>query len=959
VIQELVGVGGMGRVYRGVQTTLGRTVAIKVIHPNLLSDEQTVARFYNEARAASRLNHPDSVGVIDFGRSEDGILYLVMEFLSGKDLATVNAEEGPLPFKRIVGILRHVASALGEAHALGVVHRDLKPENVIVQRSRRGEDSVKVVDFGLATITGPQSSSITTPGLVCGTPDYMSPEQGRGDPLDGRTDLYAVGVLLFELLTDRLPFVDDTPTKVVLRHINDPIPDPRTVAPTRGVPDALAEVAIKALQKEAGQRYQTADELDEALRRAEQALEATDVAMIRCPSCGENNPRTSRFCNACGARLEPSGVSAKGGHVGPSRGAGAAPQRATTAPPVSRAPLIARDAEMERLLEARTAAAARATWIRLAGEPGVGKSRLLGELASRATSDLVVRAGPHPSLAPVPYWAIRKLVCALFDAPLERLGALVSESPMARAGLQELIEPRGVPGLAGRSRAAAVGTLLTAAARAAMRRSPSRLVVLLVDDTHRCCALTKVALREMMMDPALSGVLLVTATVPGQSVPPVANFATMHLRGLTTEEGSAMLGGGPAPSPRTVSRDAATPASARLFLPLYLEQLAALGIQTLEDPAAMPERLADAVVARVSRLELGARRVLQMLTVLGESAPIETLRDLVPGSDLAPFDPLLRMGLVKISDGELVVAHPYLRELVEASIPAEARKDLHGRALALATAAQAPLEVRAEHAYRAGEPMSAILLLERMGDQALERGDPFTAMLAYRRGLEVARRESVHAGDTSLDPAVVTLSRKLGEALDRGGDHAGADGVLREAMEFVGPSSRERGRMLLQLGRVAVHRDRAREAARLFGQAIEILQRTRDTRFEAEAELELGRLRRDARELDAAVAPLERALDLFETLEDGADSALAQTALEAAETAVRRGDLDTAGEHLLVALGRARSLGSGALLARVAAARGRLQQRSGNIDDAERLFSEARSLAQEAGDADPLLEAGE
>jgi tetratricopeptide (TPR) repeat protein len=246
-----------------------------------------------------------------------------------------------------------------------------------------------------------------------------------------------------------------------------------------------------------------------------------------------------------------------------------------------------------------------------------------------------------------------------------------------------------------------------------------------------------------------------------------------------------------------------------------------------------------------------------------------------------------------------------------------------------------------------------------MGDQALERGDPATATLAYRRGLEVARRESIHAGDTSLDPAVVTLSRKLSEALDRAGDHAGADGVLREAMELVGPSSRERGRMLLQLGRVAVHRDRGREAARLFGQSIEILQRTKDTRYEAEAQLELGRLRRDARELDAAVAPLERAIDLFEKLEDGADAVLAQTALEAAETAVRRGDLEAAGGHLLVALGRARSIGSGALLARVSAARGRLQRRSGNQDAAERLFGEARVLAQEAGDADPMLEAGE
>jgi len=964
VIQELVGVGGMGRVYRGVQTTLGRTVAVKVIHPNLLSDEQTVARFYNEAKAASRLNHPDSVGVIDFGRSEDGILYLVMEFLSGKDLATVNAEEGPLPFKRIVKILRRVASALGEAHALGVVHRDLKPENVIVQRSRRGDDTVKVVDFGLATITGPQKTSITTPGLVCGTPDYMSPEQGRGDPLDGRTDLYSMGVLLFELLTDRLPFVDDTPTKVVMRHINDPIPDPRKVAPARGVPDRLAEIAMRALAKRAEDRFQTADELDEALRAAELALESPGSAGGRCGSCGAANTGAARSCQTCGNKLGGSGPVASGGAR-----ASIAPPRNQTAPPRSRSPLVGRDAEIQQLLAARMACTSRATWVRLVGEPGVGKSRLLSELAARAdaAADLVVSAGPHPSLAPVPYFAIRTLVAGLLDVEPSRLSELAQlgmiESPMARAGLVELLEPRGVPGMPGRSRAAAVGALLGVAAQIASQRSGSGTVVLLVDDTHRCDSLTKVVLRSMVALPGLRDVLLVSTTVPGAKVTNVGATTTMMIRGLSPEDARALLlGTVPAPSP-AVSRETATPPSTRLYLPLYLEQLLALGMQSLDEPN-LPERLADAVVARVSKLEVGARRALQTLTVLGDRASLESLRALVPGSDLGPLETLLRLGLVKMVDGDITVGHPFLRELVEASIPAEARKELHGRALAAASASHAPLEVRAEHAYRAGEPMSAILILERMGDHAIERGDPATATLAFRRGPEVARRESIHAGDTSLDPAVVTLSRKLGDSLDRAGDHAGADGILREAMELVGPASKERGRMLLQLGRVAVHRDRGREAVRLFGQAIEVAQRTRDARYEAEAQLELGRLRRASRELEAAVGPLDRALDLFEGLEDGADAVLAQTALEAAETAARRGDLDAAGGHLLVALGRARSIGSGALLARVSAARARLQRRSGNQEAADKLISEARMLAAEAGDADPVfeeevLEAGE
>src|SRR6476659_3909493 len=172
VILDLVGIGGMGRVYRAEQRALGRTVAVKVIHPHLLGEESATARFIAEARAASRLNHPHSVGVIDFGKTDDGQLYLVMEFLRGKDLARVQYEEGPLSFRRICNILKQCLAALSEAHHLGIIHRDLKPENIILEPVRTGGDFVKVVDFGLAKLKNEGASpSITSPGIVCGTPE--------------------------------------------------------------------------------------------------------------------------------------------------------------------------------------------------------------------------------------------------------------------------------------------------------------------------------------------------------------------------------------------------------------------------------------------------------------------------------------------------------------------------------------------------------------------------------------------------------------------------------------------------------------------------------------------------------------------------------------------------------------------------------------------------------------------
>ncbi|MBX3246950.1 MAG: protein kinase [Myxococcales bacterium] len=495
VLQEIIGVGGMGRVYRAEQTTLGRTVAIKVIHPHLLGDEQTVARFYTEARAASRLNHPNSVSVIDFGRTEDGILYLAMEFLKGKDLALVMHEEGPLPFKRICDILATTLDALGEAHALDIVHRDLKPENIILRRMRTGEDLVKVVDFGLATIISGGETSITRPGLVCGTPDYMAPEQGRGEDVDGRGDLYAAGVVLFELLTDQLPFEADTPTKVVLRHINDPIPDPRETAPHRQIPDSLAELCTKALAKKRDERFQSAAEMSAALRRARAALDANrSTKSSECPACGTENPTNMRFCGACGTRLTGELVS-----LSPTPTPASTPiPKPSFHPPLSTSrPFLGRQVELARLDSLRAEANARFQWIRLEGEIGVGKTRLLREAAERFSGlgDLVVGAAPDPSGAMAPYGAIRLLVARLLEVEEATLTDLAKDEstftdPLARAGLAELAEPAGLRGYEHDGRVGAVAHALATVIRLATARRRIDRAVLVVDDVYRADGLT-------------------------------------------------------------------------------------------------------------------------------------------------------------------------------------------------------------------------------------------------------------------------------------------------------------------------------------------------------------------------------------------------------------------------------------------------------------------------------------
>jgi tRNA A-37 threonylcarbamoyl transferase component Bud32 len=288
-IEELVGQGGMGRVYRARHLTLDRPVVLKMLHRTFSSDPQISQRFQREARAASRLNHPNSIAVLDFGEAEDGTLFMAMEYLAGKDLARLVAEEFPLGEARVVRIGAQILSALSEAHAQGVVHRDLKPENVMVEPRRAEPDSVKVLDFGIAKITAPGANEpkLTQAGLVCGTPEYMSPEQARGADIDLRSDLYSMGVILYQMATGELPFASDTPVGFLTKHLSEvPVPA-RQRNPQVEVSAALDQVIAKALEKDPAKRFQSADEMRAAL------LECAPAAPpVRAAAAAE--PRRSR-----------------------------------------------------------------------------------------------------------------------------------------------------------------------------------------------------------------------------------------------------------------------------------------------------------------------------------------------------------------------------------------------------------------------------------------------------------------------------------------------------------------------------------------------------------------------------------------------------------------------------------------------------------------------------------------
>ncbi len=261
-ILALLGRGGMGVVYKVEHVHIGKLMAVKLLHGELARDRNTLKRFEREVEAVSRLSHPNTVQVFDFGRSE-GLVYLVMEYLDGKDLGQLIREEGPLPFARVARILAQVCASVAEAHALGIVHRDLKPENVMILGA--GREIAKVLDFGLAKLRDQSGGvTVTRAGAIIGTPYYMSPEQIRGEEVDARGDIYAIGAVLYKACTGVAPFVANTPMGVLTKHLTEELvlPSRRSEVPLPPQVDAIVD---RAMRKDPAERYQSVEELREAL----------------------------------------------------------------------------------------------------------------------------------------------------------------------------------------------------------------------------------------------------------------------------------------------------------------------------------------------------------------------------------------------------------------------------------------------------------------------------------------------------------------------------------------------------------------------------------------------------------------------------------------------------------------------------------------------------------------------
>lgn len=321
---ESVGSGGMAIVYRAQDNALGRIVAVKILHESLTSDQGFLERFQREAHAAANLTHPNIVTVHDIGQ-DGGKHYIVMEYVDGQTLKEVirgyRAKDRQVPISRAIDLTIQICNGIGYAHRANLVHCDLKPQNVLVTR----DDRVKVADFGIARAMGRVSQQLDERGLVWGTPQYFAPEQAAGQPATPASDVYAIGVVFFELLCGRPPFRAEKPASIALKHLHEPPPFASDLNPA--VPQQLAQIVRKVLAKEPSGRYRTAGQLGRILSTYRERSRETTGPMkpvatetvTRSPAVPVTEQKTRVFQRTNARRLQPTAMSAPASAARPKR----------------------------------------------------------------------------------------------------------------------------------------------------------------------------------------------------------------------------------------------------------------------------------------------------------------------------------------------------------------------------------------------------------------------------------------------------------------------------------------------------------------------------------------------------------------------------------------------------------------------------------------------------------------
>ncbi|HET9987751.1 MAG TPA: protein kinase, partial [Kofleriaceae bacterium] len=771
-----IGIGGSGAVYKADQIALGRTVAVKILNEELSADTRMISRFRGEAMSASRLNHPNCVSIIDYGQAPDGLLYLAMEYVKGPTLTQLLVNENPLDVDRVLDIISQTLHGIEEAHLAGVIHADLKADNIILDQRRAGTDTVKIVDFGIARlVTGVKD--VNEDRSISGTPEYMAPEVISGAPPSFASDIYAVGIILYELLAERTPFFAGSTTEILTNHLKA---QPQSLTLRReNVPPAVDIVMTKALAKHPTDRYTTAQEMREAvmqIRARMRNIPTTD----KCVSCGASCQPTWKFCPECGT---PRVRVSKTFEI---------PTLAAQAARVLPLPFAGRANELAALVKHMKKPAGTANGLLVIGNEGAGRSTLLRKAYEqiRAETRAVYLIVPDPSGLAAPYYPIRSLLAAVLQ-----LGAVSTEADLRTAVLGLGLNERDVPGIAQLfghptslleleptvRRREMVWSALRALERAALNDAATIVCEDIDRFDHPSLEILRRATEPSEL--TLPPIVMTATTSFGEQWPAaierleigaldaadldqiVKGISTQGMRGLPTVQ-------------QLFETTRAYPGHVDHVVRYLLE-----GGKAEDTKVSLP----DLIAARLSMLARSTRDVLQAAAVLGIEPQLDVLRAMLPSETLDPgLADAEHHGLLgRDPGGRLEFVSRLVREIVYDATPADVRRSLHSHAASATAKVSSDAGLLGHHHDLAGHPREAIDLLRRAGDYAATQLDDAGAGQFYYRAL-VAVRVAVQSGEIEdgAEKQFVSLSVKLAEVLRTRGDTALARGILAEARDW-------------------------------------------------------------------------------------------------------------------------------------------------------------------------------
>lgn len=770
-----IGIGGSGAVYKAEQLALGRTVAVKILNEDLSADAKMIKRFREEAVSASRLNHANCVGIIDYGQSQDGMLYLAMEYVKGPTLTQLLVAENPLAVERVVEIVIQSLRGIEEAHLAGVVHADLKADNILIDQRRAGSDIVKIVDFGIArlvtAVRDPEDRSIS------GTPEYMAPEVISGAPPSFASDIYAVGIILYELLAYKTPFFANNTTEILANHLKAVMPS--LTSRREQVPRELDQVVQKALAKHPSERYHSAHEMRQALEAVLMRIQAP-IEDKKCGACGEPCLPRFKFCPECGTPR--------------SRVTRTFEQSIPTPPPKGVFPLafVGRDDEVMALTTHMRKPVGKNSGLLVMGADGAGRSAMLRHVYGTLNNDgrVIYQIGPDPSGLSAPFYPIRSLLAAVLQLP-----AVSSEMELRDAVLAHGLNERDIPGIAQlfghptslleleppvRRR-----EMVWSSLRALERAATTGPVTIVCEDIDRFDHPSLEILRRAteVTDLALPPLVMTATTAFGAQWP--ANVPRLEIGALEAKDLESMrtrldkLGvKGLPPTQQLFETTRAFPGHVEHVVRYLLE-----GGKAEDTAISLP----DLVAARLSMLAQSTRDVMQAAAVLGIEPQLDLLRSMLPAETLEPAmqDAEAHGLLGHDPSGELTFTSRLVRDIVYDATPADVRRSLHAAA-AKAVATMSPdIALLGHHHDLAGHHKEAIRLLRKAGDMSAEQLDDAGAGNFYYRAL-VAVRQAVQRGedDGTAESQFVALSVKLADVLRTRGDTALARGILAEARDW-------------------------------------------------------------------------------------------------------------------------------------------------------------------------------